>query len=254
MKLRRSTSMRADLRESAAPGAGGTASRAVAKSRRELYEEARKAGIAGRSTMNKQQLIDALREHRAARVAQERARPRGPDRCAIVYEASGRYGEFQVVVTEMDGSRRSVVHSPAFRARRFGGLRRRGAVRAAHELLVSRLEACGWWPVEAGGAWHELEFVRLPGEGTRRRRSLVTVVRERGEARFLAEELDSYGKPTPLMVSEPFDAPRFGRVRPSKPAKAALEELLRRLESKGWKAAGRVGDEWYAIALSARPR
>jgi hypothetical protein len=246
--------MRPDLRESAEPGAGGTPSPAVdvTKSRSELYDEARRAGIEGRSTMNKRQLIDALRRHRAASVARERPRPR-PDRCAIVYEASGRYGEFHVAVNEPDGSRRSVVRSPAFRTPTFGGLRRRGPARAAHELLVSRLEACGWWPVESGGAWHELAFVRLPGEGTRRRHSLVTVVREGGKARFVAEELDAYGKPTPLMISESFDARRFQRVRPSKRAKAALNRLVRDLQSEGWKPVGSVGPEWYAISLSARP-
>jgi hypothetical protein len=246
--------MRPDLGESAEPGTGGTPSSSVdvTKSRRELYDEARKAGIEGRSTMNKRQLIDALRRHRAANVAQERPRPR-PDRCAIAYEASGRYGEFHVVVNENDGSRRSVVRSPAFRTRTFGGVRRRGPALAAHELLVSRLEACGWWPVEAGGAWHELGFVRLPGEGARRRHSLVTVVREGGKARFVAEELDTYGKPTPLMISESFAARRFRRVRPSTRAKAALNRLVRDLQSEGWKPVGSVGADWYAISLSARP-
>jgi hypothetical protein len=174
---------------------------------------------------------------------------RGPDRCAIVYEGSGRYGEFHVVVTETDGSTRSVARSPAFRVPRFGRLRRRGPARVAHELLVTRLEACEWWPVDSGGPWHELRFVRLRGEGARSRRALVTVVRQAGQARFAAEELDSYGKPTPLMVSAAFGAARSHRVPPSKQAKAALKGLVRRMESAGWKAIACVGDDWYTVSF-----
>lgn len=255
---------------------------AVSKSKSELYAEARHAGIEGRSAMNKEQLVEALRKHRATRdpairemparrprtgrqarsegqsaarevnsagVPRPAAEARGPDRCGIVYKESGRYGEFQVIVTGTDGSRKSVARSPAFRAPRFGRLRRRGPARVAHELLVSRLEACEWWPVDSGGRWHELRFVRLRGEGMRSRRSLVTLVREAGKVRFAAEELDSYGKPTPLLLSTPFGAPRFGRVRPSLQAKAALKQLVRRMESEGWKAATCVGKDWYAISL-----
>jgi hypothetical protein len=254
-------------------------------SKSELYEEARNAGIEGRSAMNKGQLVEALRHRRAASSLREpatrqtparrpRTRPqsrsegqpavsavdsakvprpggdaRGPDRCGIVYKGSGRYGEFLVVVTETDGSRKTVARSPAFRAPRFGRLRRRGPARVAHELLVSRLEACEWWPLDSGGPWHELRFVRLPGEGMRSRRCLVTVVREAGQARFAAEQLDSYGKPTPLMISTPFGAPRSGRVRPSMQAKIALKQLVGRMESEGWKAAAAVGKDWYAISF-----
>jgi hypothetical protein len=233
--------------------------------------------------MNKKELVEALRDHRA------RSSPRGPagqvparppgtrlrrpsegqpplsevdaamarpaadarrrDRCAIVYESSGRRGEFHVVVTAPDGSRRSVGRSPAFRAPRFGPPRRWGPAWVAHELLVSRLEACGWWPVTSGGPWHELGFVRLRGEDARSRRSLVTVVREAGEARFVGEELDTYGNPTPLVVSAAFSAPRFLGVRPSMEARAALNQLVRRMESEGWNVAAAVGDDWYAISL-----
>jgi hypothetical protein len=278
--------MGTDSREDAEPTTDGTASPGAdaTKSKNELYEEARDAGIEGRSATNREQLVGALRRHRATSVRREpaprqaprprphtghhsRSRPgpegeiasanvarpsadvRGPDRCAIVFEGSGPYGEFHVVVTESDGSRRSVARSPAFRRRRFGRLRRRGPARVAHELLVTRLEACGWWPVDSGGPWHDLHFVRLPGEGTRSRRSLVTLVREAGEARFAAEELDSYGNPAPLAVSEPFGAPRFRRVRPSTQAKAALRQLVKRMEAEGWKAAVGVGDDWYSISL-----
>jgi hypothetical protein len=259
-----------------------TSTVAALKSKRELYEEARHAGIEGRSGMKKQQLVEALRKHRAtsepatretpavrprsgrqsrsegqpaaskvvsADVPRPAAEDRGPDRCSIVYKQSGRYGEFQVVVTESDGSRRPVARSPAFRAPRFGRLRRRGSARVAHELLISRLEAYRWWPVDSGGPWHELQFVRLRGEGMRSRRSLVTVVREAREARFAAEELDNHGKPTPLMLSAPFGVPRFRGVRPSMQAKAALKQLVRRMESEGWKAAACVGQDWYAISL-----
>jgi hypothetical protein len=276
--------MRTERSEIAEIGPDGKASSGVdaSKSRSELYNEARHAGIDGRSAMNKQQLVEALRKHRATRepatretpgprprsgrqsrsdgqpAASEVASPagprpageaRGPDRCSIVYKESGRYGEFQVVVTETDGSRRAVARSPAFRAPRFGRLRRRGPARVAHALLVSRLEAYRWWPVDPGGPWHELQFVRLHGEGMRSRRSLVTVVREARQARFVAEELDNHGKPTPLMLSAPFGAPRFRRVRPSMQAKAALRQLVRRMESEGWKAAACVGTDWYAISL-----
>ena len=174
---------------------------------------------------------------------------RGSDRCAIAYSASGRYGEFEVVMTDSGGSRRSVARSPAFRATRFRGLRRPGAARVAHELLVRRLEACGWWPVDSAGPWHELGLVRPRTSGMRTVRSLVTVVRQAGQARFLAEELDTYGKPTPLVLSLPFRAPRFAPVRQSAQAKTALEELVRRMESDGWRVAAAAGNEWYAISL-----
>lgn len=257
------------------------------KSKNELYGEARKAGISGRSAMNKAQLIEALRKHQgppepatrqesrrpprdahpprfqgkpaqskadSAKVVRSSADSREPDRCAIVYEGSGRYGEFHVVVTETDGSRRSVARSPAFRAPRLGRPRRRGRARDAHELLVSRLEACDWWPLDSEGPWYELRFVRLRGEGMRSRRSLVTVIREAGQARFTAEEVDSYGKPTPLVVSTPFDVPRFRGIRRSKQAKAALKQLVRFMESGGWKVAGAVGQDWFAISLSRPAR
>jgi hypothetical protein len=257
--------MRTDRREIAEPGSDGRAWPAVdaSMSKSDIYNEARRAGIKGRSAMDKEQLVEALRKRRATSVAHEPAPSkadsaevvrtpagaRGPDRCAIVYRSSGRYGEFQVVVTGTDGSRRSVARSPAFRAPRFGRVRGRGPARAAHELLVSRLEACEWWPVDSGKLWHEVRFVRLPDEGMRRRRALVTVVREAGQARFAAEELDSYGKPTPLRLSTPFGAPRFRRVRPSMQAKAAVKQLVRRMESEGWKAAKCVGNDWYAVSL-----
>ena len=239
------------------------------KSRRALYEEAKNAGIAGRSAMNKEQLVEALRSRRAISVSRGSAPtaarrrplrsgrkpataprpPAGPDRCEIVYEESGRYGEFHVVVTETDGSPRSVSRSPAFRAPRSGRLRRRGAARVAHELLVARLEARGWWPVDAGGPWHALKFVRLPGEGMSRRRSVVTVVRDGGNARFVAEELDNFGNPTPLGVSAPFGARRFGRLRASPRAKTALRQLVERMDAEGWRPAPGVGRAWYEISL-----
>jgi hypothetical protein len=254
------------------------------KSKSELYNEAKNAGIAGRSAMTKEQLVEALRKHRAMRSPQQSmsqasgqrpsVRRQGPseghaavsgvesthllrappdarrsDRCAIVYEGSGRRGEFHVVVAEPGGSRRSVARSPSFRPPRFGPLRRWGPARAAHELLVSRLEACGWWPVDSGGAWHELGFVRLRDAGMRSRRSLVTVAREPTRARFVAEELDAYGNPTPFMLSAPFSAASFLPVRPSRQARAALQQLVERMESEGWNVAAAVGKEWYAISL-----
>jgi hypothetical protein len=222
----------------------------ASKSKRELYEEARKAGIAGRSAMSKEELIEALAEQHGT-TASRGGKPRRPERCAIVYEASGRYGEFQVVVAE-DGSRRSVARSPAFRAPRVGAVRRRGAARAAHDLLVRRLEACGWWPAGLGGKWYELGFVRLRTAGMRSETSLVTVVTEASEARFVAEELDTYGNPTPLFASASFRVARARRVRPSSEAKAALKELIMRMEREGWNVTGSVGEEWYAISLSRR--
>jgi hypothetical protein len=220
------------------------------KSRSELYNDAKNAGIKGRSAMTKAELAAALLEHRATGSPRERATRQAlrPDRCAIVYKESGRNGEFQVVVTETGGSVTCVARSPVFRAPLFGRVRRWGRARAAHELLVSRLEARGWWSVDAGGTWHQLAFVRLPGEGERSRRSLVTVMRQAGQARFVVEELDSYGNPTPLVVSAPFRAPRLWRVPPSMGAKTELKELVRRMESRGWRA-GAVGKEWYAVSL-----
>jgi HEAT repeat protein len=173
----------------------------------------------------------------------------GPSRCALVYRESRRHGEFEVILTESDGSHRSVARSPAFRRPRFGGLRRRGAARIAHELLVRRLEACGWWPVDSDGPWHEVGFVRRPTSGTRKVPAVVTVVREAGRARFVAEELDTYGNPTPRALSVPFRALRFLRVRPSKPARAALEQLVRRMEPDGWWVTAAGGKEWYAISF-----
>jgi hypothetical protein len=80
-------------------------------------------------------------------------------------------------------------------------------------------------------------------------RSLVTVVREAGQAQFMAEELDTYGSPTPLLVSPAFDAPRFRRVRPSVEAKAALKQLVRRMESgAGWPARWKALVRDFALA------
>ncbi|EAR14794.1 MULTISPECIES: DUF7218 family protein [Robiginitalea] len=42
---------------------GGAADKYEARTREELYEQAREIGIAGRSKMNKKELIDALRNH-----------------------------------------------------------------------------------------------------------------------------------------------------------------------------------------------
>jgi hypothetical protein len=174
---------------------------------------------------------------------------RRPDRCAVVYEGSGRYGEFQVVTARADGSRRTVARSPAFRAPRFRRPRRRGSAGVAYELLVSRLEACGWRPVDLDGPWHELGFHRFHDSAMRAGRALVTVVREAGRARFVAEELDMYGNPTPLMLSAPFGAPRLLRVRPSSHARAAFTALVRRMESEGWNVGAAVGKEPYAISF-----
>jgi hypothetical protein len=174
---------------------------------------------------------------------------REPDRCAVVYKGSRRRGEFEVVVTENGGSRRCVARSPEFRSPRLGALRRWGAARVAHELVVSRLAACGWWSVDFGGAWHELRFVRARPAGMRTSRALVTVVREAGTARFVAEQLDAYGNPTPLIVSVPFRAARFLSIRPSRRARSSLRRLVGRLESEGWKVAAPGGKNWYAISL-----
>ena len=267
---------------------GGTTASGVhaSKPKRVLYHEAKEAGIEGRSAMNKEQLVEALHTHRATSSSREpetrkaptpgrrnrsgRASPpkrqpeltevgsahvrpaadaRGPNRCAIVYKRQRRYGEFQVVVTEKGGSRKPVARSPGFRAPRFGATRQWGAARVAHELLVSRLAACGWWSVNSGGAWHEVEFVRARPAGMRTRRSLVTVVREAGHARFVAEELDAYGNPAPLMLSAPFRAHRFLPVRPSRQARRSLDQLVARMESEGWRVATAVGKNWYAISL-----
>jgi hypothetical protein len=187
----------------------------------------------------------------AAAVLRPEAEARGPDRCAVVYKGSRRGGEFEVVVTEKGASRRCVARSPEFHPPRFGAVRRWGAARVAHELVVLRLAACGWWSVDSGGAWHELQFVRARPAGMRTRRSLVTVVREGGQARFVAEELDAYGNPTPLMVSTAFGAPRFRflSVRPSRQARRSLEQLLGRMETQDWEVAAPVGNNWYAISL-----
>jgi hypothetical protein len=240
---------------------------AASKSKRELYQEAKKAGIVGRSAMSKQQLIEALRRHEetgqqrasatltendSARGACPPAAARRPDRCAIAYQGSGRHGEFQVVVTEADRSPKSVSRSPAFRVPKVGGVRRRGAARAAHDLLVRRLEAAGWWPAGSGEAWYELGFVRLRTAGMGNAHSLVTVVRDGRQARFLAEELETYGNPTPLVVSVPFNAPRSRAVPRSPQAKAALKELVMRMRAHGWKVAAPVGEKWHAISLSRR--
>jgi hypothetical protein len=244
-------------------------------SKKELYAEAKRAGISGRSGMNKKQLVEALQMHSGAASAPEQPerrqtpppkahardavesqpRPRrtsqAPDRCAIAYRESGGEGEFQVVVKEADGSHRSAASSPAFPASA-GEIRRKGAARAAHEVLVQRLLVCGWWPADSGGEWPELEFIRGESADWEGGRSLVTVVREGGRARFVADELDSFGNPTPLEASHPFRASQLVSVRPSRQAKAAMKRLLARLELDGWNVAGQVGDAWYAISLSRR--
>jgi hypothetical protein len=190
-----------------------------------------------------------LGEVEAAEVVNPVADTRGPDRCAIVYKGSPRFGEFQVVVAETTASCRSVARSPAFRVPRSRALRRWGAARFAHALLVRRLEACGWWKVDSGGAWHELRFLRARPARIHTVRSLITVAREAGQARFVAEQLDPYGNPTPLVVSRPFSAHRFLPVRPSRQAKAALDELVSCMASERWEVAESVGNDWYAISL-----
>jgi Rho termination factor, N-terminal domain len=255
------------------------------KSKRELYREAKDAGIEGRSRMNKQQLVEALRKHRvrnspgepATRYAPGAQPPMGrqvsskpqpprrdvdsaqalgaaadaatPDRCTIVYKRSHLHGAFEVVVTDADGSLRSVARSPAFRARSSRLSRWRRSARLAHALLVWRLEACGWRSVNSGETWHGLRFVRARPARMRSMRSVVTLVREAGRARFVAEELDTYGNPTPLLVSAPFRANRFLPVRLSTRARAALRQLVTRMESDGWRVAAAVGKDWFAISL-----
>ena len=235
----------------------------ASKSKRELYREAKDAGIDGRSAMSKAQLILALESHHSATSSSEPAtrqppqspapRPasRRPERCTIVYRESDRKGEFHVMVTGGDGSQRSAAHSPSFRAK-VGEPRRSGATEAAHHLLVERLVASGWWPAGSSEEWPEIEFVRVRPAGPLSARSLVTVGRSGGRARFVVEKLDAYGNPTPLATSEPFKAPRLLPIRPSKQAQSALKELLERVEQVGWKVDEHVGDEWYAVSLWRR--
>jgi hypothetical protein len=257
----------------------------ASKSRRELYKEAQRAGIEGRSAMNKQQLVEALQRHHAtesstapaprpapgsgwpvavepqpwpdAREAEplRGARPADaaePERCVIKYRASDRQGEFRVVVTEADGTARTVARSPAFPVQG-GETPRSEAARAAHDLLVQRLDVSGWWPAGSAEAWPELEFIRVRPADPDDVRSFVTVVREGGRARFVVEELDGYGNPTPLFASESFRAPRLLPVRPSRQAKGALDDLLLRIEVDGWRFAEETEGEWYAISLRRGP-
>ena len=233
------------------------------KSKRELYRQAKDAGIDGRSAMSKAQLVEALQSHHSATSSSEPAtreappspasRPetRRPERCSIVYRESDREGAFHVVVTATDGSQRSAARSPAFRAK-VGEPRRSGAAEAAHHLLVERLVAAGWWPAGSSEEWPEIEFVRVRPAGPLSVRSLVTVARSAGRARFVVEKLDAYGNPTPLATSDPFRAPRLLPIRPSKQAQSALRELLDRMETDGWKVDEHVGDEWYAVSLWRR--
>lgn len=242
------------------------------KSKKELYQEAKRAGIEGRSSMNKKQLVEALRRHQATPLppapppppapepprrpsARHVPSPRGrqPDtrkaeRCAIAYRASDGHGEFQVLVTAADGSQTAAARSPAFPAP-VGELRRTGAIRAAHELLVRRLIVAGWWPADGGGTWPEIQFVRVRPAADAGGRALITVVREGGRAHFVAEELDGYGNPTPMVASDPFRCPRPLPVRASRQAKAALAELVDRLERDGWAVAEQVGHDWYSLSL-----
>jgi HEAT repeat protein len=169
--------------------------------------------------------------------------------CAIVYTRQRRQAEFQVVVIEKDGARRHVASSPTFRPPMFGAVRRHGKAQAAHDILVSRLTASGWRPVDAGGAWHELGFIRSSAEEGSTARSLVTTVREAGSARFVAEEFDSYGNPRRLARSALFPAPPRRPVPRTEEAEAAHEELLQRLESEGWNTVGSAGPDWFSIAL-----
>jgi Rho termination factor, N-terminal domain len=250
----------------------------ASKSKRQLYAEAKQAGIQGRSSMNKKQLVEALHRHHSRASSQEPPRrtsrpvrlarpelgppPRGrhtaasvgraeapeAERCTIRHRAAGANGEFHVLVTDTDGSHSSVARSPAFPSRA-GGIRRTGAARAAHDLLAQRLIVAGWWPADSRDAWPEIQFVRISPAGSAGARSLVTVVREGGRARFVIEELDSYGNATPLVASDLFWAPRLLPVRPSRHAKAALKQLLDRLEPDGWTVAEHIGAEWYSLSL-----
>jgi hypothetical protein len=251
----------------------------ASKSKRQLYAEAKQAGIAGRSSMNKEQLVEALHRHRSRASSQEPpprrtsgpvrlARPElGPpprgghaatggrrpeareaERCMIGYRTAGAQGEFHVLITDADGSHGSVARSPAFPSQA-GDIRRTGPARAAHELLAKRLIVAGWWPADSRDAWPEIQFVRISPAGSAGARSLVTVVREPRRARFVIEELDTYGNATPLVASDLFWAPRLLPVRPSRHAKAALKQLLDRLEPDGWTVAEHIGDEWYSVSL-----
>jgi HEAT repeat protein len=172
--------------------------------------------------------------------------------CAIVYQRQRRQAEFQVVVIEKDGSRRHVGTSPPFRAPMFGAVRRRGKALAAHDLLVSRLTASGWRPVDAGGAWHELGFIRSSTEEGSTARALVTAVREAGSARFVAEQFDAYGNPSRLARSADFPAPLRRPIARTEEAQTAHEELLERLESEGWSIADSAGSDWFLTALERR--
>ena len=58
-------------RESSAPTAGGVD---ASKSKRALYADAREAGIAGRSSMDKAELVAALRRHNDRETARARRR------------------------------------------------------------------------------------------------------------------------------------------------------------------------------------
>jgi hypothetical protein len=244
----------------------------ASKSKRELYKEAKRAGIEGRSSMNKAQLVEALRRHQATAASPEppprpvpeparrtsarrpplsgRRQPdaRKAERCAIAYEVSDGQGEFQVVAIPEGGSPTVAARSPAFAAPS-GELRRSGAVRAAHELLVKRLVVAGWWPVDGGAAWPEIQFVRVRPAAEAGGRVLVTVVRDAGRAHFVAEQLDGYGNPAPLIRSDPFRSPRLLPVRASRQAKAALADVVERLEHVGWSVAEHVGHEWYSLSL-----
>ena len=193
-------------------------------------------------------------------VDSRRAKPNGGDEarnlewCAIVCQRSRGRIEFHAVVIETGGAHRSVANSRALRAPSFGALRRRGAVRDAHDKLVWRLVASGWRPVDSGGAWYEAGFFRHRDAGVGIERSVITASREAGQARFVVETLDSYGNGRPCEVSATFEALRFFPLRPGEEAKAAHDELVARMESGGWVAVGSAQNEWYATSFERRRR
>jgi hypothetical protein len=82
---------------------------------------------------------------------------------------------------------------------------------------------------------------------------VVTLIRRAGQARFVVEQIDAYGNPTPVSLSAPFPAPRTRLGRPTSQAKATYKQLVERMEADGWKLVGVARSEWYAMVFELRP-
>ena len=175
--------------------------------------------------------------------------------CAILLARAGRVGEFRVAALD-SGHRRVVARSPSFRVSLSGQIRKRGAARQAHDVLVKRLLGTGWRRIETRGRWYDGAFTRSRPQdvGPAAERLLILCKREPiTAAYFYADEIGEFGNGSRVGQSRRFAVRPWGRVRATDEARAVHEQLLEQLRSTGWTTADTLGPEWYVCALT-RPK